>query len=168
MVSSVTNTISNAYASFTVPVSTGSGYSIHFIHPVKIINPANNKSVSVNLMVDTGGEITRISYSRVASLGINLTSGRRGTMTTVYKGQIPTYRHNLAIQIGTLKPITIPVSLHTAKGDITDTLGWTGVLDKLSLTLSGRKLTYTEVATTALAMAFFSSSSNNHYRSSRL
>jgi hypothetical protein len=147
-----------SYASFTVPGS------MHFFHQVKVINPANNKSVSIQMELDTGAETSMIYYPHVQSLGINLTSGRRGSVTSTRVKSAPTYTHNLQIQIGNLKPITLPVLLHTIGGD-RSFLGWRGLLNNMKFEISGKKLTYTEIMA-ALAMSSFSSSSSsfNKYR----
>lgn len=151
-----TNTFS--YATFTVPVDTKpypGGYGIHFIHPVKIINPKNNKSVTIKMMLDTGAQSTYIKKKDVDPLGLDIKDGVEGIVSNI-RGDFKTHTHNLLFQIGNLKPILLPVRVGE---NLNNLLGRNGLLDKLRLEITGKKLSYIELAQAAMgsAQAYFRS-----------
>lgn len=148
----MSNTFS--YASFTVPVNPKTPSAAHFLHPVKIINPKNNKSVTIEMLVDTGAEATTIHYPDIKSLDIDLKEGPKGTFSSVEVESGTFYQHNLIFQIGNLKPIQLPVNIHTVKTESdVNLLGWQGLLRGITIEITGKKLTYTELAQAAMANA---------------
>lgn len=149
----------DSWATFTTPTSSVSPESAHFLHAVKIINPNNNKSATILALLDTGAEYSIIHHKFIQSIGIDLTKGRQFSyVSSDSKGTA--YQHNLQVQIGTLKPITMPITIYTgAVEQPPNMLGWKGLLQGLKLEISGKKLTYIELAQAALgsAQAYFRS-----------
>lgn len=148
-----------AYATFTTPTSPVSPLSAHFLHAVKLINPKNNKSATILALLDTGAEYSLVHHKFIQNLGLDLTKGQSiSYVSSDSKGTA--YRHNLQVQIGTLKPITMPITIYTGTVEQPpNMLGWGGLLKGLKFEISGKKLTYIELAQAALgsAQAYFRS-----------
>jgi hypothetical protein len=144
-----------ALASFSVPV-----LGKIFYTNVKITNPANSKSVTVPMLVDTGAANSRLDGTRYATaLGLKIENGPSYTTEGVsITSKEISYRHMLQVQIGNLKPITGPVFVTTTK-PLFNNLGWNGILEKYQVMVQPTKLTYTELAQAALgnAQAYFRS-----------
>lgn len=148
----MSNTFSYAYASFSSPLS-GRVFYVN----VKVINPKNNKSVTVNnMLADTGALNSQIDGETYAApLGLDITTGVPSTSTTV-NGTITSYRHNnMTIQIASLKPLTnVPIYFTEKRPKpYFNNLGWTGALERLQLNVTPSRLTYSELAVAAMGNA---------------
>jgi predicted aspartyl protease len=148
-----------AYASFSTPIDPSSSNRAHITHTVKVINPKNNKSTTVIMMLDTGATNSYLDGYAVKPLGLNLTSGRPVVLTHI-SGDVTAYFHTLLFQIGTLKPIPLEVMISDSDTlELGNLLGWNGLLNRMNLEISGRWVKYTELAALGMvnSQAFFRS-----------
>lgn len=129
-----------SYASFTVPL-----VGKVFFTTVKVINPKNNKSVNVLMLVDSGAQNSQIDGTKFAEpLGIDLKSGVLSTSYGVRGVKLSSYRHVLNLQIGNLPVLTnVPVFLTDSQPQFNN-LGWNGALEKLYTTVTPTKLTISD------------------------
>ena len=140
----------SSYASFSSPL-----YGKVFYTSVKVTNPKNNKTVTITMLADTGAVNSNIDGETYATpLGITVTSGEPGTSTST-AGSIQSYKHLMNLEIPGLKPFLNAPVYFTVKRPkpYFNNLGWTGALEKLQLNVTPNKLTYSELAQSAMANA---------------
>jgi len=139
----------NALASFSVPL-----LGKVFYTNVKVTNPANKKFVTVPMLVDTGAMNSRLDGTKYAkALGLKIESGPPSkTLGVGIDTEEISYKHMLQVQIGNLKPVVGPIYVTTTKPQFNN-LGWAGILEKYQVMVQPAKLTYTELAQSAMANA---------------
>jgi hypothetical protein len=119
-------------------------WGFYFI-PVKVINPKNNKSTTVQMKVDTGAYGTRIDSKVAEKIGLDVKVGQK-----MISGPYPVYEHKVKLQVGSLKPVTALTIVQVEPMNYY-LLGWNSFIDQYRFEASGNNVKFTELA--ALAMA---------------
>lgn len=140
----------SSYASFSSPL-----YGRVFYTSVKVTNPKNNKSVTITMLADTGAQNSQIDGETYGPpLGVTVTSGEPSSSSTT-AGTVASYKHLMNLEIPGLKPFLNAPVYFTVKrpNPYFNNLGWAGALEKLQLNVTPNKLTYSELAQSAMANA---------------
>lgn len=121
-------------------------YTLHKGYLMPII-PITIRDHKVWVFVDSGATFSMVSAAEASDMGINWQSGRP-QMTVVGDGSfIPTFIHDLAIQIGTSQ-ITAPVGFSERLGVGFNLLGRTGVFDRFQVCFNDhtRRVTFQQIS----------------------
>ncbi len=139
------------------------------LHPVRIINPANNKIINLDAVSDSGSQDTWISNSYVRQLSFDSSQviPSRVTAPSLKNSNIKVYK--VGVKIGNLTTQLIPVffgKLPTIGKDYQNVLG-RNLLSKFKVTYYFNKIIYEEltpVVKATAALAQLQSSGNRNWR----
>jgi len=111
-------------------------YILHkgYLMPIVPITIQNHK---VWVYVDTGATFSIINAAEARDIGIDWQRGRRQMIVVGDGSYIPTFIHNLAIQIGTSQ-ITAPIGFSERLGVGFNLLGRSGVFDQFQVCFNDR------------------------------
>lgn len=112
--------------------------------------------VSINghklwVFVDSGATFSMLSVDEAERIGIDWQSGRRQMIVVGDASYIPTFIHDLPLQIGTSQ-ITAPIGFSERLGVGFNLLGRTGVFNQFEVCFNDhtRKLTFHEIPSGAI------------------
>ena len=112
--------------------------------------------VSINghklwVFVDSGATFSMLSVDEAERIGIDWQSGRRQMIVVGDGSYIPTFIHDLPLQIGTSQ-ITAPIGFSERLGVGFNLLGRTGVFNQFEVCFNDhtRKLTFQEIPSRAI------------------
>ncbi len=125
-------------------------YTLHKGYLMPII-PITIQDHKVWVYVDSGATFSMISAAEAADMGINWQSGRRQMVVVGDGSFIPTFIHDLAVQIGDSQ-ITAPIGFSERLGVGFNLLGRTGVFDRFEVCFNdhARKVTFQLLASDAI------------------
>ena len=111
-------------------------YILHkgYLMPIVPITIQNHK---VWVYVDTGATFSIINAAEARDIGIDWQRGRRQMIVVGDGSYIPTFIHDLAIQIGTSQ-ITAPIGFSERLGVGFNLLGRSGVFDQFQVCFNDR------------------------------
>lgn len=111
-------------------------YTLHkgYLLPIVPIAIRNHK---VWVYVDSGATFSMVNAAEPRGMGIDWQSGRRQMIVVGDGSYIPTFIHNLSIQIGTSQ-ITAPIGFSERLGVDFNLLGHTGVLNQFQVCFNDR------------------------------
>lgn len=111
-------------------------YTLHkgYLMPIIPITIRNHK---VWVFVDSGATFSIVNAAEARDMGINWQSGRPQMIVVGDGSYIPTFIHNLPIQIGDSQ-ITAPVGFSERLGVGFNLLGRTGVFDEFQVCFNDR------------------------------
>jgi gag-polyprotein putative aspartyl protease len=147
--------LANAFATITVPGDNWNQYH----YPVKFYNVKTNQPVSIPMTIDTGGYNVTIGPEWAPKLGVNLKSGQPAALMGFEGTVVNQYVHKIKIQIGTLKPLTVPVAI-SEKPVHRNLLGWPGVLERYRIEAAKGYMKISDEVETKAALAMSRSGSN--------
>jgi Aspartyl protease. len=112
--------------------------------------------VSINghklwVFVDSGATFSILTVDEAERIGIDWQSGRRQMIVVGDGSYIPTFFHDLALQIGTSQ-ITAPIGFSERLGVGFNLLGRTGVFDQFEICFNDhtRKVTFQPITSAAV------------------
>jgi len=112
--------------------------------------------VSINghklwVFVDSGATFSILTVDEAERIGIDWQSGRRQMIVVGDGSYIPTFFHDLALQIGTSQ-ITAPIGFSERLGVGFNLLGRTGVFDQFEICFNdrARKVTFQPITSAAV------------------
>ena len=111
-----------------------------YMMPIVPITIQNHK---VWVFVDSGATFTMIGAAEASDIGIDWQRGRRQMIVVGDGSYIPTYIHDLPIQIGNTQ-ITVPIGFSERLGVGFNLLGRTGVFNQFEVCFNdhARKVTF--------------------------
>jgi len=111
-------------------------YTLHKGYLLPII-PISIHSHKAWVFVDSGATFSILTAGEAERIGINWQSGRRQMIVVGDGSYIPTFIHNLPIQIGTSQ-ITAPIGFSERLGVGFNLLGRTGVFNQFQICFNDR------------------------------
>ncbi len=101
--------------------------------------------------VDSGATFSVLTVGEAARVGIDWQSGRRQMIVVGDGSYIPTYIHNLPVQIGDVQ-ITVPIGFSERLGVGFNLLGRTGVFNHFEICFNdhARKVTFQPIASSTV------------------
>jgi gag-polyprotein putative aspartyl protease len=121
-------------------------YTLHkgYLMPIIPITIQNHK---VWVYVDSGATFSMISAAEAGDMGINWQSGRRQMVVVGDGSYIPTFIHDVPIQLGTCQ-ITAPMGFSERLGVGFNLLGRTGVFNQFEVCFNdrARKVTFQQLS----------------------
>jgi len=121
-------------------------YTLHkgYLMPIIPITIQNHK---VWVYVDSGATFSMVNAAEARDMGINWQSGRRQMVVVGDGSFIPTFIHDLSIQIGTSQ-ITASVGFSERLGVGFNLLGRTGVFDQFEVCFNdrARRVTFQQIS----------------------
>ena len=119
-----------------------------YLMPIVPITIQNHK---VWVFVDSGATFTMIGAAEASDMGIDWQSGRRQMIVVGDGSYIPTYIHNLPVQIANVQ-ITVPIGFSERLGVGFNLLGRTGVFNHFEVCFNdhARKVTFQPIAGSAV------------------
>jgi len=125
-------------------------YTLHkgYLMPIIPITIQNHK---VWVFVDSGATFTIINAAEARDMGINWQSGKPQMIVVGDGSFIPTFIHNLPIQIGTSQ-VTAPIGFSERLGVGFNLLGRTGVFNQFEVCFNdlSRKVTFQSISSGAV------------------
>ncbi len=118
--------------------------SIEPMIPVKFFN--KNKSVTINVLVDTGAFGTVLRTEEVTHLGLDVRSGDEVIVLNADEGAQKLYYHDLQMQIGHLKPINTRAAIGNFDVVGKSVLGRAKGLSNYAITFHGSNITFSEIS----------------------
>jgi hypothetical protein len=144
----------SALAGITVPLTFQGGLLPEV--PVKLFDKNGKIANTIKMGVDTGSYMSNMGSNHVKALGIDITKGSPAGLTGVSGAGLEAYINNIKIQVGELKPVTVPTII-SVKPRSEAFLGWIGLLQKVKLEIFGGvakpQFRYSELAQAAMANA---------------
>ena len=116
-------------------------YTLHKGYLLPII-PISIHSHKVWVFVDSGATFSLLTVDEAKRIGIDWQSGKPQMIVVGDGSYIPTFIHNLPIQIGTSQ-ITAPIGFSERLGVGFNLLGRTGVFDQFQVCFNDRSRTVT-------------------------
>ena len=118
-----------------------------YMMPIVPITIQNHK---VWVFVDSGATFTMICATEASDIGIDWRSGRRQMIVVGDGSYIPTYIHDLPVQIGGAE-ITVPIGFSERLGVGFNLLGRTGVFSQFEVCFNdhARKVTFQPIDSNA-------------------
>ena len=125
-------------------------YTLHKGHLMPII-PITIRNHKVWVFVDSGATFSIVNAAEARDMGIDWESGRPQMIVVGDGSFIPTFIHDLAIQIGTSQ-ITAPVGFSERLGVGFNLLGRTGVFDQFQVCFNdrSRRVTFQQISPDAV------------------
>ena len=125
-------------------------YTLHRGYLLPII-PISIHSHKVWVFVDSGATFSLLTVDEARRLGVNWETGKAQMIVVGDGSFIPTFIHNLPIQIGTSQ-ITAPVGFSERLGVGFNFLGRTGVFDQFQVCFNdrARRVTFQEISPDAV------------------
>jgi len=121
-------------------------YTLHkgYLMPIVPIAIQNHK---VWVYVDSGATFSMVNAAEARDMGIDWQSGRRQMIVVGDGSYIPTFIHDLPIQIGTSQ-ITAPIGFSERLGVGFNLLGRTGVFDQFQVCFNdrARRVTFQQIS----------------------
>jgi len=124
--------------------------TLHKGHLMPIV-PITIRNHKVWVYVDSGATFSIVNAAEARDMGIDWESGRPQMIVVGDGSFIPTFIHDLAIQIGTLQ-ITAPVGFSERLGVGFNLLGRTGVFDQFQVCFNdrSRRVTFQQISPDAV------------------
>ena len=124
--------------------------TLHKGHLMPIV-PITIRNHKVWVYVDSGATFSIVNAAEARDMGIDWESGRPQMIVVGDGSFIPTFIHDLAIQIGTLQ-ITAPVGFSERLGVGFNLLGRTGVFDQFQVCFNDRssRVTFQQISPDAV------------------
>ena len=125
-------------------------YTLHKGHLMPIV-PITIQNHKVWVYVDSGATFSLVNAAEARDMGIDWESGRPQMIVVGDGSFIPTFIHNLPIQIGTSQ-ITAPVGFSERLGVGFNLLGRTGVFDQFQVCFNdrARRVTFQQISSDAV------------------
>ena len=125
-------------------------YTRHKGYLLPII-PIAIDSHKVWALVDSGATFSMLTVDEATRIGIDWQSGRRQTIVVGDGSDIPTFIHDLPVQIGSTE-ITVPIGFSERLGVGFNLLGRTGVFNQFEVCFDdhARKVTFQPIASGAI------------------
>ena len=121
-------------------------YTLHkgYLMPIIPITIQNHK---VWVYVDSGAAFSMVGAAEAGDMGINWQSGRRQMVVVGDGSYIPTFIHEIPIQLGAC-PITVPIGFSERLGVGFNLLGRAGVFDQFEVCFNdrARKVTFQQLS----------------------
>ena len=121
-------------------------YTLHkgYLMPIIPITIQNHK---VWVYVDSGATFSMVGAAEAGDMGINWQSGRRQMVVVGDGSYIPTFIHEIPIQLGASQ-ITVPIGFSERLGVGFNLLGRTGVFDQFEVCFNdrARKVTFQQLS----------------------
>ena len=121
-------------------------YTLHkgYLMPIIPITIQNHK---VWVYVDSGATFSMISAAEAGDMGINWQSGRRQMVVVGDGSYIPTFIHEIPIQLGASQ-LTVPMGFSERLGVGFNLLGRTGVFNQFEVCFNdrARKVTFQQLS----------------------
>ena len=121
-------------------------YTLHKGHLMPII-PITIQDHKVWVYVDSGATFSMVGAAEAGDMGINWQSGRRQMVVVGDGSYIPTFIHEIPIQLGASQ-ITVPIGFSERLGVGFNLLGRAGVFDQFEVCFNdrARKVTFQQLS----------------------